>query len=150
MIRAEREKAIERKTNDAIKIAPYTDEEIDSISEQIGGRSRRRASNSSVLGGRQRRRRDRTSRQRSVARYRHGGLAPEHGYGSLRWSLRSAWPMTSANVCPEVFKRDDLNIPDVQQRVHWDHEWARRAGTPASLRLWPHAKPGSSIYVPIG
>ena len=33
---------------------------------------------------------------------------------------------------PRFFKRDDLNIPDVQQRVHWDAEWARRAGNPAS------------------
>ena len=33
---------------------------------------------------------------------------------------------------PRFFKRDDLNIPDVQQRVHWDDEWARRAGNPAS------------------
>ena len=33
---------------------------------------------------------------------------------------------------PRFFKPDDLNIPDVQQRVHWDPEWARRAGNPAS------------------
>ena len=32
---------------------------------------------------------------------------------------------------PRFFKPDDLNIPDVQQRVHWDPEWARRAGNPA-------------------
>jgi hypothetical protein len=33
---------------------------------------------------------------------------------------------------PRFFKPDDLNIPDVQQRVHWDPEWAHRAGNPAS------------------
>ena len=33
---------------------------------------------------------------------------------------------------PRFFRPDDLNIPDVQQRVHWDPEWARRAGNPAS------------------
>ena len=32
---------------------------------------------------------------------------------------------------PRFFRPDDLNIPDVQQRVHWDAEWARRAGNPA-------------------
>jgi acyl dehydratase len=32
---------------------------------------------------------------------------------------------------PGFFRPDDLNIPDVQQRVHWDPEWARRAGNPA-------------------
>ncbi len=35
---------------------------------------------------------------------------------------------------------DDLNIPDVQQRVHWDPEWARKAGQPHDLRLRPHAR----------
>ncbi len=33
---------------------------------------------------------------------------------------------------PKFFKPDDLNIPDVQQRVHWDPEWARQAGNPTS------------------
>lgn len=33
---------------------------------------------------------------------------------------------------PKFFKPDALNIPDVQQRVHWDPEWARAAGNPAS------------------
>ncbi|MCY3910195.1 MAG: hypothetical protein OXF99_01695, partial [bacterium] len=32
---------------------------------------------------------------------------------------------------PGFFRPDHLNIPDVQQRVHWDPEWARRAGNPA-------------------
>ena len=30
------------------------------------------------------------------------------------------------------FKRDRLNIPDVQQRLHWDDDWAVRAGNPTS------------------
>lgn len=32
---------------------------------------------------------------------------------------------------PGFFRPDDLNIPDVYQRVHWDQEWARRAGNPS-------------------
>jgi acyl dehydratase len=32
---------------------------------------------------------------------------------------------------PGFFRPDDLNVPDVQQRVHWDAEWAKRAGNPA-------------------
>ncbi len=32
---------------------------------------------------------------------------------------------------PGFFRPDDLNIPDVHQRVHWDQEWARRAGNPS-------------------
>ncbi|MFA9565068.1 MAG: MaoC family dehydratase N-terminal domain-containing protein [Acidimicrobiales bacterium] len=32
---------------------------------------------------------------------------------------------------PRFFRPDDLNVPDVQQRVHWDAAWAVRAGNPA-------------------
>ena len=32
---------------------------------------------------------------------------------------------------PGFFRPDDLGVPDVQQRVHWDQEWAKRAGSPA-------------------
>ncbi len=32
---------------------------------------------------------------------------------------------------PGFFRPDELNIPDVHQRVHWDPEWARRSGAPA-------------------
>jgi hypothetical protein len=32
---------------------------------------------------------------------------------------------------PKFSRPDDLNVADVQQRVHWDAEWARRAGNPA-------------------
>ena len=33
---------------------------------------------------------------------------------------------------PGFFRPDDLNIPDVHQRVHWDLQWAKRAGNPAT------------------
>ena len=41
---------------------------------------------------------------------------------------------------PRFFRPDALNIPDVQQRVHWDPEWARAAGQPHELRLRPYAR----------
>jgi acyl dehydratase len=34
---------------------------------------------------------------------------------------------------PRFFHRDDLNVPDVMQRVHWDPEFARRAGNPTTF-----------------
>ncbi len=34
---------------------------------------------------------------------------------------------------PKFFHRDDQNIPDVMQRVHWDPEFARRAGNPTTF-----------------
>ena len=33
---------------------------------------------------------------------------------------------------PRFFHRDDLNVPDVMQRVHWDPEFARRSGNPTT------------------
>ena len=33
---------------------------------------------------------------------------------------------------PRFFHRDPQNVPDVMQRVHWDPEFARRAGNPTT------------------
>ena len=34
---------------------------------------------------------------------------------------------------PRFFHRDELNVPDVMQRVHWDPEFARRSGNPSTF-----------------
>ena len=34
---------------------------------------------------------------------------------------------------PRFYHRDELNIPDVMQRVHWDPEFARRSGNPTTF-----------------
>ena len=34
---------------------------------------------------------------------------------------------------PRFFHRDELNVPDVMQRVHWDPEFARRSGNPTTF-----------------
>jgi hypothetical protein len=34
---------------------------------------------------------------------------------------------------PRFFHRDDQNVPDVMQRVHWDPEFARRSGNPTTF-----------------
>ncbi|MEB4209749.1 hypothetical protein [Mycobacterium sp. 94-17] len=34
---------------------------------------------------------------------------------------------------PGFYHRDELNIPDVMQRVHWDPEFARRSGNPTTF-----------------
>ena len=131
MIRAEREKAIERKANDSIEIAPYTDEEIDSISEQIGEeRGRRRGATprywedveigdevGPLVKG--------PLRVTDMVVWHTGMGMGLYGVAALRMGDDQRKRM------PKFFKRDDLNIPDVQQRVHWDPEWARRAGNPA-------------------
>lgn len=34
---------------------------------------------------------------------------------------------------PRFYQRDDLNVPDAMQRVHWDPEFARRSGNPSTF-----------------
>ena len=41
---------------------------------------------------------------------------------------------------PRFFHRDDLNVPDVMQRVHWDPEFAAAVRQPDHVRLRPHAR----------
>jgi hypothetical protein len=33
---------------------------------------------------------------------------------------------------PRFYHRDDLNVPDVMQRLHWDPAFARKAGNPST------------------
>ena len=63
--------------------------------------------------------------------------------------LRSA--SRTAQRIPRFFHRDDLNVPDVMQRVHWDPEFARtrRATRPPSTTA-ACARPGSSTSAPTG
>jgi acyl dehydratase len=44
--------------------------------------------------------------------------------------LRLGW--RNRQRIPRFYQRDELGIPDVMQRVHWDPEYARRAGNPTT------------------
>ena len=132
MIRAERERAISHAKNDEIEIRPYTDEEIEEIGREVAAESGRR--------------------QGAVPRFwedvQEGDVVGPLTKGPLRvtdmvvWhtgmgmglygvkALRLAYDQRKR--IPKFFRPDSLNIPDVQQRVHWDPEWARAAGNPAS------------------
>jgi acyl dehydratase len=46
-------------------------------------------------------------------------------------ALRLGWK--NRQRIPRFYHRDDLGIPDVMQRVHWDPEYARRAGNPTTF-----------------
>ena len=132
MIRTEREKARERKANDSIEIEPYTDEQIEAIEEAVAGERDRR----------------RGAEPRWWEDVEEGDELPELVKGPLRVTDMIVWhagvgmglygvSALRQNVdhhrrMPKFFKNDDLNIPDVQQRLHWDAEWAKRAGNPAS------------------
>src|SRR5450631_1059212 len=132
MIRAEREKAAERKKNDQTEIRPYTDDEIAAIGQSLAGeRARRRGADprwwedvhegdeiASLVKG--------PLRVTDMVVWHTGMGMGLYGVKALRLGYDQLQRM------PRFFKPDDLNIPDVQQRVHWDPEWAHRAGNPAS------------------
>jgi hypothetical protein len=45
--------------------------------------------------------------------------------------LRLGW--RNRQRIPRFYHRDELGVPDVMQRVHWDPEYARRAGNPTTF-----------------
>ncbi len=132
MIRADREEATQRKKNDTIELLPYTDEELADIDATLAG--------------------ERDRRRGAVPRYfedvKVGDELEPMVKGPMRVTDMVCWHvgmgMGLYNVAPlrlgydqrqrmpRFFRPDALNIPDVQQRVHWDAEWARNAGNPAS------------------
>jgi hypothetical protein len=131
MIRAEREKAVERKANDAVEIAPYSDDEIAAITDAVAGeRDRRRGGEprwwddveegdelGPLVKG--------PLRVTDMVVWHTGMGMGLYGVAALRLGVDQRQRM------PRFFKPDALNIPDVQQRVHWDPQWAHQAGNPA-------------------
>ena len=137
MIRTDRQ-AVERKAEegggkyDDIEIDPYTDEQIAEITEAVITESRAPPRALSPAGGRTSRRATsclRWSKDPCGSPTWWCGI-PEWAWASMG-SRRCGSGRSSASGCPVSSVPDDLNIPDVQQRVHWDPEWARRAGNPA-------------------
>ena len=132
MIRAEREKATERGRNAEVEIRPYSDDEIAAIDEAIAGeRDRRRGAEprwwEDVAEG------DEIGplvkgpmRVTDMVVWHTGVGMGLYGVRALGLAYHQRQRM------PRFFKPDALNIPDVQQRVHWDPEWARQAGNPTS------------------
>ena len=132
MIRAEREQATSRKANDAIKIEAYTDDEIAAIDEAVAGeRDRRR--------GAEPRWWEDVSEGDEVAPLVKGPMRVTDmvvWHTGMGMGLYGVKALRLANDqrrrMPRFFRPDALNVPDVQQRVHWDPEWARAVGNPTS------------------
>ncbi len=132
MIRADRDRAVERKANDTIELRPYTDAELAAIDDALAGERARR----------------RGAEPRWFEEVQEGDELSPIVKGPMRVTDMVCWHvgmgMGLYNVAPlrlgfdqrqrmpRFFRPDDLNIPDVQQRVHWDPDWAQRAGNPAS------------------
>lgn len=130
MIRTERTKAREKKKYDTVELRPYRDDEIAEIDAQYASERPRGAeprwwedvAEGDVVG-------PMVKGPLTVTDMIcwHVGMGMGlYGVQPLRLGYRNRVRI------PRFFYRDELNIPDVQQRVHWDPELARRAGNPTT------------------
>jgi len=131
MIRTEREKAEERGKYRDVEIRPYTDEELARIDEAYASEIARRR-------GAEPRWWEDVEEGDEVGPLVKGPLRVTDivcwhaGMGMGLYGVRALrLGYLQRQRTPRFFRPDDLNVPDVQQRVHWDPEWARRAGNPA-------------------
>jgi hypothetical protein len=132
MIRTEREEAEARGKYQGVEIEPYSDDDIARIDEAYAGEPERRRGGeprwfedvaegdeiSPVVKG--------PLRVTDMVCWHVGMGMGLYGVKALRLGY------DQRQRVPRFFKPDALNIPDVQQRVHWDPEWAHQAGNPAS------------------
>ena len=132
MIRTDRSQAAASEKHAAITIDPYTDEQLAAIDGAYAAEpaSRRGATPrfwedvnvgdeiTPIVKG--------PMRVTDMVVWHTGVGMGLYGVKALRLGYQQRQRM------PKFFKPDALNIPDVQQRVHWDPEWARAAGNPAS------------------
>jgi hypothetical protein len=131
MVRTERAKAQERRKYDAVELRPYADEEIADIEAQYAAESRR---------GSDPRWWEDVAEGDPVGPMVKGPLTVTdmicwhvgmgmglYGVKPLRLGYRNRTRI------PRFFHRDELNVPDVMQRVHWDPEFARRSGNPTTF-----------------
>jgi acyl dehydratase len=131
MIRTERTRARAKGKYDGIDISPYSDDEIDSIEAEYAARSRR---------GSDPRFWEDVEEGDTVGPIVKGPLTVTDtvcwhvGLGMGLYDVK-ALDLAAQNRrrIPRFFHRDDLNVPDVMQRVHWDPEFARRSGNPTTF-----------------
>jgi acyl dehydratase len=131
MVRTERRKARERRKYEAIEPACWTDDDIEAIEAQYATEAPRGADPrwwEDVAEG------------DDVGPMVKGPLTVTDmicwhvGMGMGLYGVR---PMRlgyqNRRRVPRFFHRDEQNIPDVMQRVHWDPEFARRSGNPTTF-----------------
>jgi hypothetical protein len=131
MIRTERSKAREKGKYDTVELRPYTEDEIDEIEAQYATEARRGAeprwwedvSEGDVIGPMVKGPLTITD----LVCWHVGVGMGVYGIKPLRLGYQNR-----ARI-PRFFHRDELNIPDVMQRVHWDPEFARRSGNPTTF-----------------
>jgi acyl dehydratase len=131
MIRTERTKARERKKYDKIEIGRYADEDIDRIEAQYLSESPR---------GSVPRLWEDVAEGDAIGPMVKGPLTVTDmicWHVGMGMGLYGVKPLRlgaqNRQRVPRFFHRDDLNVPDVMQRVHWDPEFARRSGNPTTF-----------------
>jgi len=130
MIRTERTKSRERKKYESIEIKPYTDAEIDEIDAEYAAATRR---------GGEPRAWDDVAEGDTLGPMVKGPLTVTDmvcwhvGMGMGLYDVKPlALGAANRRRIPRFFHRDELNVPDVMQRVHWDPEFARKTGNPTT------------------
>ena len=130
MIRTEREQARERKKYADVTIEPYTEEQIAAIDEQYSNERPRGAEPrfwedvnegdevGPIVKG--------PLRVTDMICWHVGMGMGLYGVKALRLGYRNRQRL------PRFYHRDELGVPDVLQRVHWDPEYARKAGNPTT------------------
>jgi hypothetical protein len=131
MIRTERKKARERKKYDSIEIRPYTDDEIAAIEEQYASERPR---------GAETRWWEDVSVGDEIGPMVKGPLTVTDmicWHAGMGMGLYGVRPLRlgyqNRRRIPGFFHRDELNVPDVMQRVHWDPGFAQRSGNPTTF-----------------
>jgi acyl dehydratase len=130
MIRTERSKSRERKKYEAVVIDPYTPEQLAEIDGQYAAEGPR---------GAEPRWWEDVAEGDTVGPLVKGPLTVTDmvcwhvGMGMGLYGvrpLRLGWK--TRQRIPRFYVPNELNVPDVQQRVHWDPEQARRTGNPST------------------
>jgi acyl dehydratase len=130
MIRTEREQARERGKYQDVKIAPYSDEQLAEIDSQYANESPR---------GAEPRYWEDVEEGDEIGPLVKGPLTVTdlvcwhagvgmglYGVGPLRLAYKNRQRI------PRFYHRDELNVPDVMQRCHWDPAYARKTGNPTT------------------
>jgi len=130
MVRTEREKAREKKKYDAVELAAYSDGQIDEIEAQYACERAR---------GAESRWWEDVDEGDEVGPMVKGPLTVTDmicWHAGMGMGLYGVKPLRlgyqNRRRIPRFFHRDAQNVPDVMQRVHWDPEFARRAGNPTT------------------
>jgi acyl dehydratase len=130
MVRTEREKARQAKKYDDVVIAPYADDAIAQIERQY---------ESECARGSDPRWWEDVQEGDPIGPMVKGPLTVTDmvcWHAGMGMGLYGVQPLRlgaqNRRRIPGFFHRDELNVPDVMQRVHWDVEWAKRAGNPTT------------------